>query len=48
MGDELPYASTVVIEDWQEDERGVHVNACVRLAVAKSPIPFYSVRVGSI
>lgn len=29
VGDELPYASTVVIEDWQEDERGVHINACV-------------------
>jgi GTP-binding protein Era len=29
VGDELPYASTVVVEDWQEDENGVHINACV-------------------
>lgn len=29
VGDELPYASTVVIEEWKEEERGVHINACV-------------------
>lgn len=29
VGDELPYSSTVVIEDWQEDEQGVRINACV-------------------
>ena len=29
VGDELPYASTVVVEDWQEYENGVHINACV-------------------
>lgn len=29
VGDELPYASTVVIEEWQEDDKGVHINACV-------------------
>ncbi|MDO5667788.1 MAG: GTPase Era [Alcaligenaceae bacterium] len=29
VGDELPYASTVVIEEWQEDDKGVQINACV-------------------
>jgi GTP-binding protein Era len=29
VGDELPYASTVVIEEWQEDDKGVHINACI-------------------
>lgn len=29
VGDELPYSSTVVIEEWQEDEKGVQINACV-------------------
>lgn len=29
VGDELPYACTVVIEQWEEDETSVHVAACV-------------------
>lgn len=29
VGDELPYASTVVIEEWQEGETGIHINACI-------------------
>ena len=29
VGDELPYASTVVIEEWKEEDKGVHINACV-------------------
>ena len=29
VGDELPYASTVVIEEWNEEDKGVHINACV-------------------
>ncbi|WP_204319056.1 GTPase Era [Pelistega ratti] len=29
VGDELPYASTVQIEKWDETEEGVHINACV-------------------
>ncbi len=29
VGDELPYASTVVIEQWQENEQGVRISACV-------------------
>ncbi|MFV9473013.1 GTPase Era [Advenella sp. RU8] len=29
VGDELPYACTVVIEKWDEDEKGVHIAACV-------------------
>lgn len=29
VGDELPYASTVVIEEWQEDDKGVQINACI-------------------
>lgn len=29
VGDELPYACTVVIEKWEEDESGAHISACV-------------------
>ncbi|SUA52600.1 GTP-binding protein Era [Oligella ureolytica] len=29
VGDELPYASTVVIEEWNEEDKGIHINACV-------------------
>ncbi len=29
VGDELPYGCTVVIEQWDETEKGVHVAACV-------------------
>ncbi|MVW71893.1 MULTISPECIES: GTPase Era [unclassified Bordetella] len=29
VGDELPYGSTVVIEQWEENEAGVRVAACV-------------------
>jgi GTP-binding protein Era len=29
VGDELPYGCTVVIEQWEESERGVHIAACV-------------------
>ncbi|WP_028356920.1 GTPase Era [Brackiella oedipodis] len=29
VGDELPYACTVVIEKWQQLDQGVHINACV-------------------
>lgn len=29
VGDELPYASTVQIEKWDETDEGVHINACV-------------------
>ncbi|MDY0271313.1 MAG: GTPase Era [Advenella sp.] len=29
VGDELPYACTVVIEKWDEDESGAHISACV-------------------
>ncbi len=29
VGDELPYGCTVVIEQWEENERGVHVAACI-------------------
>jgi GTP-binding protein Era len=29
VGDELPYASTVVIEQWEENEQGARVAACV-------------------
>lgn len=29
VGDELPYASTVQIEKWEEDEKGAHIHACV-------------------
>ncbi len=29
VGDELPYASTVQIEKWDETAEGVHINACV-------------------
>ncbi len=29
VGDELPYASTVQIEKWDETDKGVHINACV-------------------
>ncbi|ETD72902.1 GTPase Era [Pelistega indica] len=29
VGDELPYASTVQIEKWDETPEGVHINACV-------------------
>lgn len=29
VGDELPYACTVVIEKWEENETGAHVSACV-------------------
>lgn len=29
VGDELPYGCTVVIEQWEENERGVHVSACI-------------------
>ncbi|MCB5362429.1 GTPase Era [Pusillimonas sp. CC-YST705] len=29
VGDELPYACTVVIEQWEETERGVNIAACV-------------------
>ena len=29
VGDELPYGCTVVIEQWEETDKGVHVAACV-------------------
>lgn len=29
VGDELPYSCTVMIEQWEETERGVNVSACV-------------------
>jgi GTP-binding protein Era len=29
VGDELPYGCTVVIEQWEETEKGAHINACV-------------------
>ena len=29
VGDELPYGCTVVIEEWEENEKGVRVAACV-------------------
>lgn len=29
VGDELPYACTVVIEQWEEDDAGVRIAACV-------------------
>ena len=29
VGDELPYASTVVVEEWNEEDKGIHINACV-------------------
>ena len=29
VGDELPYACTVVIEQWEENERGARIAACV-------------------
>ncbi len=29
VGDELPYGCTVVIEQWEENERGVRIAACV-------------------
>lgn len=29
VGDELPYGCTVVIEEWEENEKGVRVGACV-------------------
>jgi GTP-binding protein Era len=29
VGDELPYGCTVVIEQWEENDRGVHVAACI-------------------
>ena len=29
VGDELPYGCTVMIEQWEETERGVNVSACV-------------------
>ncbi|HEY9278868.1 MAG TPA: GTPase Era [Eoetvoesiella sp.] len=29
VGDELPYGCTVVIEQWDENEHGVHIAACV-------------------
>ena len=29
VGDELPYACTVMIEKWEEDESGAHISACV-------------------
>ncbi|HLS18081.1 MAG TPA: GTPase Era [Paenalcaligenes sp.] len=29
VGDELPYGCTVFIEHWQEDDKGVHIAACV-------------------
>jgi GTP-binding protein Era len=29
VGDELPYGCTVVIEQWEETEKGAHVAACV-------------------
>lgn len=29
VGDELPYGCTVVIEQWDENEHGVHVAACI-------------------
>jgi GTP-binding protein Era len=29
VGDELPYACTVVIEQWEETAKGVHIAACV-------------------
>jgi len=29
VGDELPYGCTVVIEEWEENETGVRVAACV-------------------
>lgn len=29
VGDELPYGCTVLIENWDEHERGIHISACV-------------------
>src|SRR5690606_23691767 len=29
VGDELPYACTVVIEQWDEDDQGARISACV-------------------
>ncbi|WMD18016.1 GTPase Era [Achromobacter seleniivolatilans] len=29
VGDELPYSCTVVIEQWEETNKGAHINACV-------------------
>ncbi len=29
VGDELPYGCTVQIEDWIEEDKGVHIQACV-------------------
>ncbi|CAB3675741.1 GTPase Era [Achromobacter pestifer] len=29
VGDELPYGCTVVIEQWEETNKGAHINACV-------------------
>jgi len=29
VGDELPYACTVVIEQWDETDKGAHISACV-------------------
>lgn len=29
VGDELPYGCTVVIEQWDETDKGAHINACI-------------------
>lgn len=29
VGDELPYGCTVVIEQWEENAKGVHISACI-------------------